>query len=326
MRKYVLVGAIFLLLGIFVGVYLPKSSSPQNTILQNTDTEMRASGYKFISPLLECEPGAQEGKIAYKPSYAQLSAYINQQKQQGTITDVGLYYRDLNNGPWFAINENLPFAPASLLKIPVMIAYYKQAESDPTILQKKILFTKSINVTDQFFKPQQIMTPNVQYSIDDLITRMIVYSDNDATWLLEQHIDNSLIDQVTKDLGVATATNTTPDDYMSVRSYASLYRILYNASYLDREYSEKALQLLSQTDFPVGIGKGIPENITISDKFGERELDTGEKQLHDCGIVYYPSHPYLLCIMTRGNDYTKLSQIIEQISSKIYSDIHAKYH
>lgn len=324
MRNYFFIALGSVVVGIAIGIFIPKPRVvPQ--IITDTDTEMRLSGYKFISPLLECEPGVQEGEIAYQPSRTQLTAYINQQKQLGNITDVGLYYRDLNNGPWFAINESLPFSPASLLKLPVMMAYYKLAEDNPSILQQKIQFTKSIGVTEQFFQPQKALIPNTTYTVDELINRMIIYSDNDATWLLENYIPNSEIDQVTKDLGVATATDTTPDNYMSVRSYATLYRILYNASYLDRNYSEKALQLLSQTDFPVGLAKGIPKNIPVADKFGERELDDGTKQLHDCGIVYYPNHPYLLCIMTRGNDYTKLSTVIEELSQKIYTDIHAKW-
>jgi hypothetical protein len=54
---------------------------------------------------------------------------------------------------------------------------------------------------------------------------------------------------------------------------------------------------------------------------GERELQNGIRQLHDCGIVYLESHPYLLCIMTRGYDFEKLSKIISMISSQVYSEM-----
>jgi len=89
---------------------------------------------------------------------------------------------------------------------------------------------------------------------------------------------------------------------------------------------EKALDLLSQVEFKQGLNKNIPQNIEVAHKFGERQLQDKSVQLHDCGIVYYPNHPYLLCIMTRGTNYNSLSNVIGQISGSIYSDINTRYN
>jgi hypothetical protein len=42
------------------------------------------------------------------------------------------------------------------------------------------------------------------------------------------------------------------------------------------------------------------------------------RELHDCGIVYLPDNPYLLCVMTKGNDFAKMEKIIEEISRLSY--------
>ncbi len=41
-------------------------------------------------------------------------------------------------------------------------------------------------------------------------------------------------------------------------------------------------------------------------------------EAHDCGIVYYPDSPYLLCVMTRGKDTGQLESIIGKISQITY--------
>src|SRR5207248_2823209 len=94
----------------------------------------------------------------------------------------------------------------------------------------------------------------------------------------------------------------TPNPQVSVVTYSSFFRVLYNASYLTRDDSQKALALLAGVDYKDGLVAGVPASVPIAHKFGERET-TGDttKQLNDCGIVYYPSHPYLLCVMTRGD-------------------------
>lgn len=253
-----------------------------------------------------------------------LQKYLQQQIKAQKIDFASVYFRDLNNGPWFGINDAELFSPSSLIKIPLMITYLKLAESDPSLLQKELLNTQAYNPDIQNFPPDVTLVPNQKYTIEELIRRMIVYSDNLAYDLLNHQIDAQTILKVYNDLGVdISPANSDPDgNIISVKAYGSFFRILYNSSYLNRDMSEKALKLLSLSKFTQGIVAGVAKNITVAHKFGERQyLATGQKQFHDCGIVYLPHQPYLICIMTRGHNFENLIHTIRDISSQIYTSL-----
>jgi beta-lactamase class A len=252
---------------------------------------------------------------------------IGRQKELNNITYATVYYRDLNNGPWFGINEKEYFSPASLIKVPLMIAYYKLSESDPSILDKEIDNTIPYNPSEQNITPTKFLELNQKYTINQLIDQMIIQSDNVAYEILLNNIDNSLVSKVYEDLGVdiSKAKDNPNGNILRVKDYAAFFRILYNASYLERSLSEKALYLLSQSTYHKGLSAGVPENIVVSHKFGERRyLATEEHQLHDCGIIYSSKNPYLLCVMTRGEDFNKLANSISQISKTVYDKITTK--
>jgi len=97
-------------------------------------------------------------------------------------------------------------------------------------------------------------------------------------------------------------------------------RILYNSSYLNFEMSNKALMLLTQTDFPNGLVAGVPDSVVVAHKFGEQK-NGDEQQLHDCGIVYYQENPYILCVMTKGYEIPELASIIKEISQQVYNEV-----
>jgi hypothetical protein len=84
---------------------------------------------------------------------------------------------------------------------------------------------------------------------------------------------------------------------------------------------------MSEKNFEYGIRSAIPTTITVADKFGERILQEGERQtneLHDCGIVYYPGRPYLLCVMTRGANLSVLPAVLKDISTVVYGAVEAQ--
>lgn len=292
---------------------------------QSAFTEIRSPGnYKFINPLIECETAnfAENSNLSHIKS--SLENIINQKINNNEINFASVYYRDLNNGPWLGINEKELFSPSSLIKVPLMMAYYKLAEKNPEILNQEITNTKIYNPQEQNITPEITLAPNQNYTVDELINRMIVYSDNMAYELLNEKIDSKTLVSVYNDLGVDISKGYTDPNgnILSVKSYASFFRILYNSSYINKEMSEKALLLLSQTKFNQGIVAGVPKNVIVAHKFGERQyLETRQYQLHDCGIVYLPGKPYLICIMTRGPALPQLENTIKQISTTIYTNL-----
>lgn len=148
---------------------------------------------------------------------------------------------------------------------------------------------------------------------------MIVYSDNKAANALLNHIEASSLDSVYQNLGIEVPDIDENENFMSVRDYASFFRILYNASYLNHAMPEKALGILTKSQFNLGLTAGVPPQIEVAHKFGERVLLDG-RQLHDCGVVYKIDKPYLLCIMTRGNNFIGMSETIKAISETAYKE------
>jgi len=329
-NKWLYFGLICLILGVIVGFLGGNSMQSQNSNVQPqvTASEFHAGGsLALINPLYECNTGENYGTKELSALQSKINNYINQLTANNSVTSVAVYYRDLNNGPWFGINQHADFAPSSLLKVPVMMAYYKMAEANPLVLTQKIKFSSEPEgVISQNFQTQNPIVLGQTYTVEQLIESMIVGSDNVALRLLEDNIDNQKIDQVTIDLGITTATNTTPADFMDVQEYSTLFRVLYYSTYLNKDYSEKALELLTKAEFKQGLVANLPKSILIAHKFGEREVGDGTHQLHDCGIVYYPKHPYLVCIMTKGPNFNDLSTTIEQISNKIYDETAKSYH
>jgi len=319
-RQYILM-FLLLVLGFGLGV-LFDSSLIKNTFISEVRLPQQ---YKFINPLLECDSNIGNYKSLTKTEDT-VASYIESAKDKRKITSASVYYRDLNNGPWFGINEQEKFTPASLIKVPMMIAYFKRAEVDPELLNKKLKFSSKdqTSLGPAFIKPKEELVEGQEYTVMELIEIMIKYSNNNAYYLLKSNLGEDGFAQTLKDFGidVEKINSSNTENVLTIREYSSFFRILYNSSYLSRTYSEKALEILGDVEFKAGISAGIPESVLVANKFGERSYnDSSIKQLHDCGIVYKTNNPYLVCIMTRGGDFNDLASSIRDISKIIFSSL-----
>ncbi len=303
---------ILLMTGIFMTQYL-----------SSTRTQDCETTFSFLNPRRRCEIDEPPKKQEFDLLIKTLLWRIEEWKKNGQATHVTVYFRDLQNGPIFGIAEEEHFAPASLLKVPILIALLKYAEEDPHVLSESIGIGNTIPEGQNVFDPSKTLEPQKTYSVEEVLRRMIVYSDNTSKELLRSYLEGispGIIDQTFIDLGISLQ-NTDGSQYIRVKSYASLFRALFNASYLSREMSQKALTLLSATEFSDGIDAGIPEGIVVAHKFGYLDVVENQRQLHDCGIVYAPATPYLLCIMSRGKDAPTLMSIISKISESVYEEV-----
>ena len=263
----------------------------------------------------------------------ELSGYIQQKKYNNETTHVSVYYRNLNNGNRFGIEAKEMFSPGSLMKLPILLVYLKRAEQDPSLLSKKLTYIQDDNQTDftQNIPPEAMLVNQQDYTIQELLEHMIKYSDNKASMLLSKNLSVQEYEKGFTDnnMSFPTTVSGSFDNNLRVVDYAKFFRILFNSSYLTPKDSNYALQLLTQVDFKKGLVAGVGDDIIVAHKFGERGIigkdGVEQKQLHDCGIIYYPEHPYILCVMTRGYDFGSLESIIKDISQRIYQETVKKY-
>ncbi|HUD04110.1 MAG TPA: serine hydrolase [Candidatus Paceibacterota bacterium] len=320
-----LVGILALAVGFFVGFHTGRQSP---TPITGQAIRDNSGNYQFINPLIGFSLGPKTLFSKYTPLENELTSYINSEKAVGDIASTSIYFRDLNSDEWTGVNEDAPYSPSSMLKVIVMMAYYSAAESNPAILNETFNYKPQYD-SEQDFVPATPLTAGPQ-TVQNLINNMIITSDDDAYISLVENDTQGKVAAVNTSLRLPSpTTNDISNDYMSAHAYSLVFRALYNATYLSADDSEQALKLLTETTFNAGLIAGVPANTVVAHKFGERtQLDTNGnleyRELHDCGIIYAPSNPYLLCVMTKGSDFTKLSAVIAHISSITYNYVENK--
>ncbi|MGE0637757.1 MAG: serine hydrolase [Bacteroidia bacterium] len=320
-----LAGAVigFFMRGFFDKMFDAAIRPPQFIFEISQTKEVRAGGYEFINPLLECVNFNPIRGGALITLEGELKAYIEQALKNNKAQHVSVYFRDLNNGPWVGIDEDEKYSPASLLKVPVAIAAMKRAEVDPYFLQKTVEFQNALSTDALPDKNDTVyINKGKLYKIAELVEYMVAGSDNEAMMLVLKNTGEGLTGKVMADLGIKKSDSDDKNDFVSVREYSSMFRLLFNATYLSKEKSNQLLGMMSKSKYTDGLVAGVPASVKVAHKFGERAFDnTTTRQLHDCGIVYLPQSPYLLCVMTRGDDFNELKTIVSDISAIVYTKV-----
>jgi beta-lactamase class A len=281
--------------------------------------------YSLLNPALRCENRAAGSEWSYETIRNDIIDTIEEYRSAGKIDKVSVYFRELDNGPRFGIEDSREFFPASLLKVPAMLAVLHIADDQPEILDKKLSYSGALPAMPNVESADETIGPDTPYTVHELLNKMIVHSDNGSKDLLVREL-NSLPPPVLYntflDLGILPMMDGTTK-YVSIQSYAYLFAVLYNAGYLSREMSQYALELLLHTTFNDGIVAGVPPGTRVAHKFGFRKPSDIESQLHDCGIVYHPAAAYILCVMTSGTNAKDETEGIEAISRVTYDAVTA---
>lgn len=325
---------IFILLGIMIfhqimfGNHNVLQDRPGNSggVVYQTQDNL---DYKFIKPLLDVGYANQEDSLNRFPLHRRIKSSVQEEIDKYPDVKVGFYFNDLSNAGWFGINEDEKFIPASLLKLPMLISYYKLRETELNLFDQQITYQgNDYNSSRNLDENNSIISGNT-YTIKQLIDAMIIDSDNNALEMLYAYKQEALAN-IFEDLDAPLPKDRlslAQSDFLSPKDMSKFFIVLYNASYLKKADSEEALELLSRVNYKEGLVKGVSSDVVVSHKYGERIIPLGngenEYEFHDCGIVYLDNNPYKLCVMTKGKglDLNKSAGIISNISKIVYEGI-----
>lgn len=324
---FILLGSVLVVGGFLIGQY---SEQKKIQAYINSFQNLRDGGksFSYVSPLLGVTSAPATDIGVFTDIKSDVGSYLDEEKKKGNLYEASFYFKDLTSPLWFGINEDTSFAPASLFKLPISIIAYRQGEMEPDFLTKQLVYTQAMYDANKAVPGNDDSTLVVgnSYQVEDLIKIMLELSDNGAKDLLSSAIDPKYVTELFKITDLIDPS-TASSYQISSRKYALFLRLLYNGSYLKSKHSEYILSTLAKSTFNDGLVAELPRGTVVAHKYGVHDATQvidGETMsaslLHDCGIVYYETSPYEICLMTKGKDVPTLEKIISHVSKMVYDD------
>lgn len=308
LRRLPVVGLVSLLLGVSIGIGVAQYFS-----LERQPTVKQGEDYPLLARRIQIEEPS-DITLDFRVLQTQIEQYII---EYGLNDKISFNFEYLPTGSSIGIDENTPQVGASLLKLPLAIATYRQAE------EGKIDLDRYYPIKEEWLNTQYgtlykkgagyQITPRqaVQYALTD--------SDNTAALMLFELVSEAQGVKSPNLLGFIDANYSETDSrevLIDSRSYSAVLKCLYFACHLNKQNSQEILEYLTASKSTDRLGSLLPDGLTIAHKIGTFGKDTQS----DCGIFYVSQRNYLLCIMIDGQD-PEASQRIAELSKLVYNFI-----
>ena len=235
-------------------------------------------------------------------------------------------FYDLNKNNGFSINGDKKVPSASMIKLLIMLKLLEKVERKELDLEEKIKIQDYEKVDGSGILKE--LSSNHSFSIRELLTLMIIVSDNFATNILIEILGMDDVNELGEKLGLLNtslqrkmmdldAKEKGFDNYTSSQDILKILKMIYDKTFLSEDLSDLALDILLRQQERSRLQRFLSEDIKIASKSGD--LDNLE---NDGGIFFTNKKNYILVVLVneaQSNDIAK--EIIGKISLKIYEEI-----
>jgi len=225
-----------------------------------------------------------------------------------------IYVEELRTGRWWGVNEQDSYDGGNLLKVSMLVTLLKKMEREQLSLDNKVVLCQTEKRNDSPTVPRASDEERL-VSIKILVERMIRYSDDAAAITVCGLVSFDDFQEGLKATGLPLALSPNQLPHVTPKQYANLLRSLFFSNYLEKSSSELVLSLLSNTIYTNRLRAGVPEKIMVAHKVGSI---SGLGDSHDCGIIFLPKRPYILCVMSTNTTKEESDRIISAVSRQVY--------
>jgi beta-lactamase class A len=267
-------------------------------------TEAKIIWQKLTTPMVITQ-GAKPGVKVFDASSVLAEVKSLTANLRGTY---GFYVYELTDGNEYGQNQTMVFPAASLIKLPVILTLYKEAEAGRIDLETKYTLKEADKIGGAGFLQNKVA--GTTYTYRQLAEFMGHYSDNTAFGIVRKLLGDAKIQSVIDGLGMSKTSlaknETSPEDV------AKLFRQLYEGKVLNEKDKNEVLTFLTKTVFEDWIPAGIPTDIQVAHKIGK---DVGT--FSDGGIVFGPK-PFVLVIMSKDAREEEAVAVLPKISKAVW--------
>ena len=231
-----------------------------------------------------------------------------------------LYYRPLDGqSPAVTWQDDVPFVAASVIKLPIMIEAFRQFEAGLLDPNETYALRPELKLP-----PCGVLTflhDGLQVTLMDLVTLMIIVSDNTATNMVIDRVGMENVNRTLRELGATgtalrrrlfdrEASARGVQNSVTARDIGRLLEGLYAGRVVSPAASRQMLDILLAQQLN---GK-LPFYLScdVAHKTGEDDGIT-----HDAGIIYAP-RPFVLCLFSENTDVPAFERLMQDAAKRLY--------
>ena len=241
---------------------------------------------------------------------------------------IGLVVEDLKTGEKISQSPDKPFSSASLIKYPIMWAFFKQvAEGEQSLDTVHILKQGDKAGTSPFDSSvlRELHT-GIPLTLEDCIKFMIVISDDTATNIIMHRLGMDYLNEAFASIGLKNThvgrfmmdyggLEAGRDNFVSAEDMNHLSKLICENAILPAKYNQQMLAILCNQRHNDSLRRFLPMSLKMGHKGGcirQYSID------HDCGIMF-DSHSkprFLVNVCTKDIDRSK--DVIGEIGKMVF--------
>ena len=286
------------------------------TILASTILAFSARSWKMPGLPRISFPSFGSGTIVIEKDKAELDETAREtissfkEKTKNLSGVYGFYVIRLNSGFSYGVNESDIFEPASLNKLPVMLAMYIEAEKGDIDLETTYILKDSDKVTGSgslYGKSE-----GYELTYRELLSYMGKESDNTAANIVRNFLGEEKIKQAINTIEMDNTVVIGEDQETTPYDIGLFFEKLWEGDIISKKHRDEILKYLTDTIYEEWLAAGIPSGTDVAHKYG-REIHV----VNDAGIIF-ADEPFILVLLSKGVVEKEADQVFPELSKAIY--------
>lgn len=227
---------------------------------------------------------------------------------------LGVAARDLERGTQLSFNEQEVFPAASTIKLPILVTTFSQIVAGKLTLETAVRYTTANRTRGSGIL--KALTPGQVFPLRDVLTLMIIVSDNTATNMVLDTIGIDSVNALMRNLGLAdlvlyrkiTFAVDAPLAEGTPAAFADLLTRIAEHQVVNAWACEQMIAILLQQQISDRIARYLPFDGDAYEEDPTHHLGIGNKTgavrgvRNDVGIIFAPGRrrPYVVALMSKG--------------------------
>lgn len=271
------------------------------------------SSSSLPEPVNTPDVGTNTALPDYEPLKKQLESYLATKE-----ATYGIYFKDLNTGATWGINESEPIPAASTIKVPYVLYLNEQVAAGRLKMEQRIAYDSTTDYADGSGYLKETARNGDRFTLRALSNLAITLSDNVAYKMIKRVVGEENVLAYMKALG-GTTIGSNGQDNTSARDMAAYMEGILNFARRHPVLGNRLIDDLANPIWHYGLPGKLPDNVIVAHKEGDLPGVS-----NDVGIVF-ASQPYIISILSTNQssidqgfaDISEISRMIYEYQEKM---------